>query len=193
MTIQEEVMRLAAQVPGPPGEPLPPGLSDAEIEGFTRRTGLPVPPELREWLRFTNGPCIGPGGLFGIRPRRGLLDIERALGFVPVFRENGWLPLGTDGCGDYYVLALGPAEDSPRPVLFVDPHGEGGYGVAAYAVGSGLWPFLRFLFRRELGEGGWPFDQAAVLAGDPGLAEIRAAPLPWDTAARRPQRRRSPR
>jgi hypothetical protein len=81
MTMQEEVMRLAVLVPGPPGEPLPPGLTEAEIEDFARRTGLPIPPDLGEWLRFTNGPCIGPGGLFGIRPRRGHLDIGGAWGY----------------------------------------------------------------------------------------------------------------
>jgi hypothetical protein len=95
------------------------------------------------------------------------------------------LPLGTDGCGDYYVLALGSGQDSLRPVFFVDPHGEGGYGVPAYAVASGLWPFLRFLFRRELGERGWPFEARAVLARDPDLAKVQEAPLPWEANTRR--------
>src|SRR5579884_3879178 len=146
MTIQEEAIHLATQIPGPPGESLPPGLGHADIESFARRTGLPVPPELQAWLRFTNGPGIGPGGVYGIRPRREHLDMERVLDFLPVFKANRWLPLATDGCGDYFVLALGPQEDAQRPVLFIDPYEDGGYGVPAYAVASGLWPFLRFLF-----------------------------------------------
>jgi hypothetical protein len=183
MGIEDEVVRLAAEVPGPPGEPLPPGVTDADIESFAQRTGLLVPPELQEWLRFTNGPCIGPGGVYGIRPLREHLDMERALEFLPEFRANRWLPLATDGCGDYYVLALGRQKHSPRPVFFVDPYQEGGYGVPTYAVASELWPFLRFLFRRELGERGWPFDPAVVLAADSALAGVTGAPLPWQVKA----------
>jgi hypothetical protein len=180
VTIQDEVKQLAVMVPGPPGEPLPPGLCDADIEGFFQRIGMTVSSELRDWLRYTNGPCIGPGGLFGTRPHREHLDMGRALLRIPEFRANGWLPLGTDDCGGYYVLTTGSGA-----VFFVDPHGAG-YGAPTYAVASGLWPFLRFLFRRELGERRWPFDPAEVLAHDPSLADVRGAPLPWDAEPRRP-------
>src|SRR5215831_19437937 len=93
MTIQEEVRRLAETVPREPGVPLAPGASVDEIDGFLRRTGLEIPPEVREWLRFTDGPRIGPGGVYGLR------DFEHVYGFLPEFRDNCWLPLGTDGCG----------------------------------------------------------------------------------------------
>lgn len=178
MTLQEEVIQLATQVPAPPGEPLPPGLSDGEIDGFNSRTGLSIPPELREWLRFTNGPCIGPGGVYGIRPQREHLDMEGVYEFLPEFKENGWLPLGTDGCGDYYVLAL--ASTQLRPVYFIDGYQKKGYKVPTYAVASEFWLFLRFLFRSELGERSWPFDAKAVLASDPDLARVKGAPLPWE-------------
>jgi cell wall assembly regulator SMI1 len=114
-------------VPRKSGVPLPPGASDGQINDFARRTGLSVPSEVREWLRFTDGPRIGPGGVYGLR------DFEEVYGFLPQFRENRWLPLGTDGCGNYYVPALG-SEDRPlQPVYFVDPL-PGGYGTPAYAV-----------------------------------------------------------
>ena len=134
---------------------MPPGVSDSEIDGFVWKSELPIPPEVRDWLRFTNGPRIGPGGVFGIG------DFERVDGFLPEFRENRWLPLGTDGCGDYYVLAL-DSEDKPLcPVYFIDPY-RSGYSTPDYAVASGFWRFLWFLFKAEMGERRWPFHPEFV-------------------------------
>jgi hypothetical protein len=65
-------------------------------------------------------------------------------------------------------------------VYFIDPYQDGGYGVPTYAVASGLWRFLWFLFRSELGDRSWPFDRAAVLVADPELAGVRGARLPWE-------------
>jgi hypothetical protein len=117
--------------------------------------------------------------VFGIRTSREREDIEHVFGFLPEFRDLGWLPLGTDGCGCYYVLATRSVDLPLRPVYFIDPYQDGGYGMPTYAVASGLWPFLRFLFQSELSDRTWPFDRAVVLAADPALAEIRSAPLPW--------------
>jgi hypothetical protein len=180
MTLHEEVIQLAAQVPAPPGEPLPPGLLDADIDAFRIRTGLSIPPELREWLRFTNGPCIGPGGIFGVKPLRTDQDMEGVYEYLPEFKRNQWLPIATDGCGDYYVLALASEPEPLRPVYFIDPYQVGGYSRPTYVVASELWLFFRFLFRKELGQRGWPFDSQSVLLSDPGLAQVRGAPLPWE-------------
>jgi len=172
MTLQEEVLRLAEVVPREPGTLLTRGATDAQIEAFVRLQQVTIPPEVRNWPGFTNGPRIGPGGIFGLK------DFENVYGFMPEFKEQLWLPLGTDGCGDYYVLAL-DSEDRPlRPVYFIDPY-DSGCDTPTYAIASGFWPFLRFLFRRELGERGWPFDAAFVLTSDPELAGVRSAPLPW--------------
>jgi len=179
VTIQEEVLQLAARVPSPPGEQLPPGQTDREFDQFTLRTGLPVPPELRDWLRFTNGPCIGPGGVFGIRPPRIGGDMEAVFEFLPEFKVNRWLPLGTDGCGNYYVLALDSEREPLRPVYFIDAFNDG-FRTPTYAVASELWLFLRFLFLDELGEDSWPFSAEEVLARDPNLARVKGAPLPWE-------------
>ena len=159
-------------------------MSDADIDKFTNRTGLSVPPELREWLRFTNGPCIGPGGVFGIRPWCKHLDMEAVYEYLPEFKANKWLPLGTDGCGNYYVLALESEPEPLRPIYFVDAYQDGGYSRSTYSVASELWLFLRFLFRDELGKSGWPFDSRSVLRSDPLLAKVRGAPLPWEANAK---------
>jgi len=46
-------------------------------------------------------------------------------------------------------------------------------------VASGFWQFLRFLFRSELGEQLWPFDEEYVLANDPALRQFVSVRLPW--------------
>ena len=52
-------------------------------------------PELREWLLLYNGPCIGPGGLYGIHPLEEAYDIEDFLG-----RRPTWAPEPVDShCG----------------------------------------------------------------------------------------------
>lgn len=99
---------------------------------------------------------------------------------LPELKNNGWLPLGTDGCGNYYILALVSERESLRPVYFIDAYQHGGFSRLTYAVASELWLFLRFLFRSELGHRGWPFDSRSVLLSDPLLAEVRGAPLPWE-------------
>lgn len=178
--LRREVMRMAAELERPPEDAaLPPGTTDAEMDAFEARTGVTVPPELREWLRFTNGPLVGPGGVYGIRTGRDFPDTEAVYGSVPEFRERGWIPVSGDGCGCYYVLVTRSA-DAVRPVYFIDPYQDGGYGVPTYAVASGLWRFLWFLFRSELGDRSWPFDRAAVLVADPELAGVRGARLPWE-------------
>jgi hypothetical protein len=178
-TLPEEVRNLATIVRRPLGTTLPTAASDAEIDALARRTRVSIPSAVREWLAFTNGPKIGPGGVYGLN------DFEKTYGFLPEFRDHRWLPLGTDGCGDYYVLAL-ESEDHPlQPVYFIDPIPDG-YEIPAYAVASIFWQFLWFLFNRELGEDRWPFDPAFVLEHDPALAKVATAPLPWvaDEASR---------
>lgn len=173
MTIEDEVISLAQIVPREPGLELPRGATDGRIASFTLFEGVTIPPEVRDWLLFTNGPNIGPSCIFGLK------DLKEIYGSLPEWKKKLWLPITTDGCGDYYVLAL-DSEDLPlRPVYFIDPY-TSGYDEPTYAVASGFWQFLRFLFRAELEEDtGWPFDKAHVLASDPELAGVRSARLPW--------------
>ena len=170
--LPDELRELATRVPREPGTELPGGASSAEIDAAEASLGVQIPPEVREWLAFTNGPAIGPGGVYG------LAEFEEVYGFIPEFRANRWLPLGTDGCGNYFVLAT---DSSPlRPVFFVDGLQDGGYGVPTYAVASHYWRFLRFLLQRELGETRWPFERDYVTEWDLDFESITGATLPWD-------------
>lgn len=171
--LQREVIRLANIVPREPSVPLPLGAEEYQLDAFAVTNGFPLPVGVREWLMYTDGPCIGFGGIHGLR------DYKRTFGILPEFQERQWLPLGTDGCGDYYVLALN-SEDLPlHPVYFIDSIREG-YEKPSYVVASGFWRFLWFMFKHELGERGWPFNKGYVLAHDPDIATIKSAVLPWD-------------
>jgi hypothetical protein len=175
MNLEEEVKQLVFQVPAPPNELLPGGVTDEAIAAFEMRTRLAVPASLRAWLRLINGPCIGPGGLLGIAPERRSLDIEEVLNSYPRWRENGWIPVAGDGCGDYYVLNT---TESGGPVYFIDTASDADH--LAYAVGSNLWRFLWFLLKEEMGTEGWLFSKGYVISCDTDIVKCVAAPLPWD-------------
>ena len=143
MLLQDEVCRLANVVPREPGTSLPPGVSSSEIEGFCLVQNISIPSEVRAWLQFTDGPRIGPGGIFGLQ------DFKKIYSFIPEFMVRRWLPLGTDGCGGYYVLALNSWDKPLSPVYFIDPCESGGYDVPTYAVASGFWQFALVSFPRS--------------------------------------------
>lgn len=69
MTIEDEVKTLAEMVPRIQGTDLPGGADRSNLQDFTIDIDGAIPPELREWLSFTNGPLIGPGGIFGIHTK----------------------------------------------------------------------------------------------------------------------------
>jgi cell wall assembly regulator SMI1 len=179
MTIVEEVKKLAREALRDPAEPvLPEGASDQDIAEFESRTGLIVPLALREWLKFTNGPGIGAGGVRGIRTPHPADDIERCYDLHAGWKDKGWIPIAGDGCGNYYVIVSGDAIGSRSPVFFINRHSDP--MKLSYIVASDLWRFLRFYLRRDLGERGWPFDREKVLLEDPVLSGCEAATLPWE-------------
>jgi len=112
------------------------------------------------------------------------LDLTRAMERHPTWSEKGWLPVGSDGCGNYYLLQTVAGEREKRPVFFVDH--EVDLYTPAYLVASGLWEFVVFVLLYELRpERGqpffWPFSRAEVLAIDPRLEDSAGdLPLPWE-------------
>ena len=59
---------------------------------------------LREWLRFTDGPCVQAMVAFTAPNRVTRPSISKAFSSSsPEFKRNPLLPLGTDGCGDYFA------------------------------------------------------------------------------------------
>jgi hypothetical protein len=169
-----EVVSQQTEVPEDPAPP--PGVSDEEIEGFIQRTGLVPPEALRQWLQFSNAPRMGPGFMQGIRPPHGDdYDIEQSLKFYPDWGEKGWIPVATDGFGNYYVLATTPDYGPGNPFFFIDTMADS--TKPTYVVASDLWHFLWFLFRCDRW---WPFDKKKVLKKDPFLKNPYPVPRPWE-------------
>jgi hypothetical protein len=172
------VLRLLPQLLRPPGEPLPPGATGEQIDRLADCLGFPPPPELEHWLRCRNGPCVGPGGVYGIETARDFLDIRGYLALYPEWRERGWIPIAGNGTGDRYVVDALQSLAPSQAVYFVDCHES--TDEPAYVVASGVWRFLAFLFEKELGSGrAWPFTRDYVLERDPEVGAIGDELLPW--------------
>jgi len=97
----------------------------------------------------------------------------------PEWRQNGWVPVAGDGCGNYYVLMSNEKHGENSPVIFVDTLSESDSG--AYVVASSLFHFLRFYLEADIDRTGWPFDEAYVVGRDPAIMNFHDFELPWAT------------
>lgn len=149
-TVLSEIDRL----PIPPGYSLPGGASQQRLDGFEERTGLRLPAETRDWLSVCNGALIGPGGVYGVRPREDWLDIESILTDFPSWQTRGWIPVAGDGNGNHYVASSAASPEPAGIIMFVEPLVNPAN--PSFAVASGTWHFLHGLFSIEQGETWWP-------------------------------------
>jgi hypothetical protein len=134
--------------------------------------GAPPPADLVEWLRACRGTTAGPGGLYGVGQDPEWLDIKYMLDVFPTWRGHGWIPVGGDGNGNYFVLTTG---SGGNPVGFVEPMET--EEEIEYYVASNLFIFLREVLANEVARTGWPFDKQYVSRVDPDLLTL--SPLPW--------------
>lgn len=178
MSAYEEISELLHQVPRPPEDPIPSGVSSVEISKFEERTGITVPTTLRSWLELTNGPCVGPGGFYGINTLRPHLEIEEYLGKFPEWMKKKWLPIAGDGCGNFYIVPTQNEFGVGYPVIFIDVGQSASF--PSYVIASDLEHFILATLRKELGSQGWPFGQNQVLAFDPCIKEFHSVSLPWE-------------
>ena len=182
-----------------PEEPV----TDADLEGFVRDIGMPVPDDLRAWLKMANGPSVPPR-LFGLRTRS---DIESILEIHPNWKMKKWIPIGNDGCGNYYVVPTQQEFGAGFPVMFIDTMEWS--ETPTYLVASSVGAFLKFfleseiilselvpLYKTMLDEGAWgnrlaigindprrpkwPFDKQYVVERDPGILGFSKELLPWE-------------
>ncbi|MBC8356605.1 MAG: SMI1/KNR4 family protein [Planctomycetes bacterium] len=178
LNIRAEVLSLLMRLPTPPEESLPGGVSDSAIIAFETSQRLTIPSCLREWLNTSNGPCVGPGGIVGLKTTRNSQNVEYILELYPVWAENGWVPIAGDGCGSYYVVVTQNDFGKGEPVVFVDVNDDN--TAPAFIAASDTWRFLRFLFKKELGESNWPFAQEEVAINDPAIMSFSGVALPWE-------------
>lgn len=160
-----------------PGGQLPPGLSENEIVSMEERLKVKLPQEVYELLLFTNAPFIGGQALLGISKQNNAYSIEELYKLYPQWQNQGWLPVGDDGCGNYYITTIEKKLSNDHPVFFVEATFDP--DKIAYVVASSISHFVEFLIERELKLNRWPFDQNYVLLKDPDILKFKAYGLPW--------------
>lgn len=173
-----QVVKLLHEVPLPPGERVPGGVADAELDAFTTRTGIHMPSSLRTWLAITNAPSIGAWDVFGIESRHEYLNIEHHYQRLPAWKQKKWIPVAGDGRARYYVLITWEEFGPGFPVVYVDANTS--VDKPAFIVASDLWCFLRALLEKERSNTRWPFDKDELLAFDPEIARFEGVAMPWD-------------
>src|SRR4051794_10718631 len=80
------------------------GATPGELHELEARLSQPLPTALAEWLAIINGDTIGEGGVFGARPDAPDLDIARLRDLHDEWADRNWIPVASDGTGNYYVL-----------------------------------------------------------------------------------------
>jgi cell wall assembly regulator SMI1 len=151
------------------------------VRRFQTESGLALPPAVRDWLGRHNGGLIGNQIVSGLGTGAPW-EIEDMVRRVEPWLERGWVPVGADGNGDYYLVGTSSSREPEGVVFFVD---RMDFGVPDYVVGSDMWHFLYGLACQELrSEEWWPFERDRMLEVDPTLATVDSVPLPWDKEGR---------
>ena len=154
------------------------GFSESEISDLEGSLGFPLSPQLRDWVARYGHSMVGPGGIADMDPEDGMGILDRTQ-MHPEWAEQGWVPLGGEWCGNYYVVATHGEPNLPEPVYFVDASED--QDLPTYIAASSPSTFVGSLMSREKGtiDWHWPFDQAKTLALDPDIAKS-SAPMPWN-------------
>jgi hypothetical protein len=145
------------------------GLTESEFEKFGRFWPFPIPTEVKEWFSISRNGNIGNASY-------SLADVHEGE-YSPYFvfrnwhwKEKGWLVVGGDGCGDFYVVLTTPGP-LQGVVAFVD---QGDIDKLSYAVASNFTQWLRFLtyserlFDDDVEVDTWPFNRGFVMKHDTG-------------------------
>ena len=175
---QKRLKQLLHMLPHPPEVGIPPGVTDSDIGEFMQRTGVTLPSQFRQWLKIANGPYVDSRATFGIQTSTEYRDIEAIYHLLPVWKSKKWIPVASDGCGNYYVVPTDQEYGEGYPVVFVEV--MQGSDKPAYIVASDVAHFLEFLMEDELKLAhAWPFDEAYVLRKDPEIAKFHDISFPW--------------
>jgi hypothetical protein len=91
--------------------------------------------------------------------------------------KKKWIPVASDGCGNYYAVPTNGEFGPGFPVVFIDSIAS--TDSPAYIVASGVLKFVRFYLEDELRLTQWPFDREEVVRCDPGILTFSGVKLPW--------------
>lgn len=162
-------------------DPFPAGASEQKLDNFTRRSGIELSASLRKWLMITNGAS----GFLGVRPRRSQDGIEKELANWISMKENRWLPVARDECGNRYVQLVSKRGKASEPVCYAEMIG----GYIACVVASDMLHFAEFYLEDQLGLASverqgdsyrlWPNDRTYTVSKDPRIEDVEGLPFPW--------------
>lgn len=172
-----------------PRDPYPAGATEVDLKEFTSRTGVDFPDDVKEWLRITNGPS----GFYGVGSAQKGSNMEELWELRPDLRQPGWIPVGTDDFGNFYVRVV-PESGGRGGVFYVEATST---DELAYAAASDTLHFAQFSLEERLHVTpefssmeeaiksgklyGWPRDKSFVLSKDPDLAHVEGGPFFWDS------------
>ncbi len=143
------------------------------------KLGFVIGDDYKDLLRFSSGPCIGRDGFaeFTSVLEHGPRSYTNVMGEPAVTR--GWLPVTTDGCGNYFVIMRYPNAKG-RPVAFFESSHSS--DIPRYFVASSFRKFLLFwVADHGRAMSGWPFEIEKFRLHDPiFLSEVEPAAHPWN-------------
>lgn len=151
-----------------------PGISPQELDHFRAYWPYPLPDEVAHWFQHSQSGNIGWSS-YGIAT----LDHGQYEPYTVFkngkWREQGWLVVGGDGNGDYYIVLTKPGPQRGI-VVFVDQDDIDRSKSMDYAVATSMTQWLRFDCNREArglalgteadGNRRWPFNLTFARAQD---------------------------
>jgi cell wall assembly regulator SMI1 len=153
-------------------------LSINQITEFEEKFNIRFPEKFVDCLLSFSGSFAGDGGIFGLHQEKSILDIGYYFDLFPNWLNAKWIPVASDGCGNYFVCIANSQFEGKDPVVFIDS--SLGYDKIAYIVASNLFDFLIFYLEGSLSNTGWPFDSEFVVGIDPDILTFSSLRLPWD-------------
>ncbi|MCC5875111.1 MAG: SMI1/KNR4 family protein [Candidatus Sumerlaeia bacterium] len=172
----EEIRDFLASLQPSTGQEPSSHLTESDLRSVEQSLGLMIPREIKDWLMVINGSFVGSQVFLGIGTSNSFLDLVPVLQDYPEWKSRAWIPVASDGCGNYYVAS---GINSLCPVVFVDTAFD--FSKPAYVVSTALRRFLYEFIKSEFFDTEWPFDRKYILLHDPGLIDATGlGPLPWE-------------
>lgn len=149
------------------------GVSQSVIERELGSRELRVPYELAEWFRICGGVVGHEFSILGLNPEsdgHGVWWPGEMLDLPESWRVKMWIPVGTDGFGNRYVMS-----EVEKYVFFVDMSFPDRIG---YYIATSLFKFIQLALKSERDRRDWVESRDLVEKDDPSLSSL--SPLIWD-------------
>lgn len=157
------------------------GCDDDEIDQVSDYLAEPDLGDLPVWMLITKGPILLSMPLLGFADCSGPeksppFHFQNAWKEHSEWRRRGWVPVGSDGCGNYFLYSVRKGFGDFYPVFFVDLLED--KRRPAFFVATNLFHFLVLALSGELEDLDDPFSRRRVLGQDPALRFVQSIALP---------------